>query len=105
MRAGVLTEVVTIERPTISRSGYGGNELAWAVVTTTRARVEFANGDRAAENGEMVWAHACIFTLRIYHEVRDTDRIAWRGRHYRVRFIEPQPHEQRQRVITELINE
>lgn len=105
MNAGRLTEIMEIERAEIKQDGFGANDLDWQVIIRTRADVQYQNGGRANENGEIVFNYDRIFTTRIYHQIKETDRIVWDGHKWRILSIEPDKQKQLLKIVAEKINE
>lgn len=106
MRAGLLTEVVTVEQPIIAKDDFGATEHLWKpIIINTRAKVSYSSGGRANENNEIVFAYEVLFTMRIYHQINERMRIIWKNRKYRILSIEYNREQQQQIIKTELINE
>lgn len=106
MRAGLLTEVVTVEQPIIVTDDYGANKLQWMpMIINTKANVSYSSGNRANENNEIVFAYEVVFTMRIYHQINERMRIIWKNRKYRILSIEVNRAQQHQIIKAELINE
>lgn len=106
MRAGLLTEVVTVEQPIIVTDDFGANQIVWKpMIINTRAKVSYSSGNRANENNEIVFAYEVLFTMRIYHQINERMRIIWKNRKYRILSIERNKEQQHQIIKTELINE
>lgn len=106
MRAGLLTEVVTVEQPIIVTDDYGANSIQWKpMIINTRAKVSYSSGNRANENNEIVFAYEVLFTMRIYHQIDERMRIIWKNRKYRILSIERNREQQHLIIKTELINE
>ena len=57
-------------------------------IDSTKARITYGSGNRANENNEIVFAYEVIFTIRIYHQIREDMRIIWKGKKYRILSIE-----------------
>lgn len=55
MRAGLLTEIITIKRAVITKNQYGEDVERWDTVATTRARVMQTTSNRTIENDEVVY--------------------------------------------------
>lgn len=105
MNGGRLKEVIVIQRPTITKDEFGANRVEWKDIISTRSDVQFDNGSRAKENGEIVFNYTKVFTIRIYHDVDEKDRILWNNKKWRILSIEPDKDQQKQTIRTELINE
>lgn len=105
MRAGLLTEVVTVEQPITITDDFGANKTGWNPIINTRAKVSYSSGNRANENNEIVFTYEVLFTMRIYHQINERMRIIWKNRKYRILSIERNKEQQHQIIKTELINE
>lgn len=106
MQAGRLDERVVIRRQTWRDSEFGSQKIEeWADHIRTRAAVSYESGARTTDGGEIFFAEQVLFEIRIYHDVRDLDRISWRGGEYRILAIEIDRKLQRQKIRTELVNE
>ena len=105
MNAGRLSEIIKIQSFEIDKNEYGANGVIWNTKITTRANVQFQNGNRINENNEVVYTNLISFTIRIYHNVDEKDRIEWNGKSYKIISIEPNKAKQFLTIKTELINE
>ena len=105
MNGGRLTEVITIERPSIAQNDFGANNLQWQKHIQTRADVQYESGTRATENDEVIFSYNKIFTIRYYHDIDEQDRIIWNNKKWRILSIEPDKAKQLITIRTELINE
>lgn len=105
MRAGQLTEKITLQEATISTNSYGANDLVWNDVITTRANVIYTNGNRINDTNEITFAYTVTFVIRSYHKINERMRILYNDKLYRILSIEENRHLQQQKIITELINE
>lgn len=105
MNGGRLTEVITIERPTIVQNDFGANKFQWQNYIQTRADVQYESGTRATENDEVIFSYNKIFTIRYYHDIDEKDRIIWNNKKWRILSIEPDKSKQLITIRTELINE
>ena len=105
MNAGRLTEVISIERPSIAQNDFGANSIQWQKYIQTRADVTFESGTRAIENNEVIFSYNKVFTIRYYHDIDEKDRIIWNGKKWRILSLEPDKTKQLITIRTELINE
>lgn len=103
--SGRLQELITVQRPTITKDEYGANKTVWNNIINTRSDVQYDNGNRGTENNEIVFNYSKVFTIRYYHKVDEKDRIIWNGKKYRILSIEPNKEHQKLTIRTELINE
>lgn len=105
MQAGLLKEVVTIQKPVVNQDGFGANDVNWSDLITTRASVGYNTGNRVNDNNEITFAYQVTFTVRVYHQINERMRIIWQGKKHRILSIELDKQKQRQTIRTELINE
>lgn len=71
------------------QSDYGDISTSYQMVHSTRAKVEHSLGKRTIQNEEIFYDYSKTFTVRIYVDVLDTDRIKYGNKFYRVISIEP----------------
>lgn len=105
MIAGRLNEVVKIFDAVETVNEYGERSIEYVERYTTRARVEFNNGNRGRENDEIVFNYFKTFNLRSYVPVSETSLIEWQGKRYRILTIEARREYNDLLINTELINE
>ena len=105
MRAGILNDVISIFRQVEVQSDYGDIFTSYQFAHTTRASVEHSLGSRKIQNEEIFYDYSKTFTVRIYVDVQDTDRIKYGNKFYRVISIEPDTQQQKKLILTELVNE
>lgn len=106
MRAGRLTEIISVEKPTQWSNEYGATSIQWEnFIGKTRAEVTYSNGNRRNENNEIIFAYEVTFTVRIYHQINERMRIIWKNKKYRILSIEENKELQSLTIKTELINE
>ena len=106
MKAGLLNEVIRIEKPVTNRDEYGADSKIWETqVAKTKASVTFNSGNRVNENNEIIYAYQVTFTIRIYHQINEEMRIIWKNKKYRILSLEENKQRQNITIRTELINE
>lgn len=108
MRAGLLSEVISVYKPFIGDSEFGKSTKTDYVlhIPSTRARVMNNKGTRTNENNEIVYAYTVTFVVRGYHKIEDVMRIKWKDRFYRILNIIPPTREINDyQIDTELVNE
>ncbi len=105
MQAGILTENITIKRPTVTKNAYGEEVTEYEVIWTTRARVVHTGGGRIVENESIFYNQTKTLEIREYVPVDYYDIVEWDGRKYRVIDIEPFKKQQKQQIKIELIND
>ena len=106
MRAGLLSEVISVEQPVTTTDEYGANYIQWKTfIGKTIAQVTYTSGNRLNENNEIIFAYEVVFTMRIYHQINERMRIIWKNKKYRILSIEENKHLQSLTIKAELINE
>lgn len=105
MRAGILTENITIKRPTVEKNAYGEEVTEYEVIWTTRARVVHTGGGRTVENESIFYSQTKTLEVRDYVPIDYFDIVEWDGRKYRVIDIEKFRTQQKQQIKIELIND
>ena len=105
MRAGLLTEQITIENNTTNKDDFGSTVKVWQPVIKTRCNIKFNSGNRQIENKEIINSYSLTFTLRFYHNITEDMRIVWNRKRYRILSIFPDKHKQSIEIIGSLINE
>lgn len=106
MRAGLLTEVIKVEKPIVLQDEYGANEKIWETfIEKTKAQVNYSSGNRTNENNEIFYAYEVVFIVRIYHQITENMRIIWKNKKYQILSIEENKAQQSLTIKSELINE
>lgn len=105
MRAGLLKYPIIVERNHIHKNEYGEEAQVWECHIQTKAHIDWKGGANTIENDERVFTRSLTFIVREYHDIKDSDRIIWEGKKYRILHIEPRKYEHRQIITAELINE
>jgi head-tail adaptor len=105
MRAGLLTEPITIYEKIITTNDFGEETEEWVVKYTTRARLVNDGGDRTIINGEIFYSNAKTFQVRTYVPVDEYDEIKWDNKLYRILSIQPDKSRMNKTIRTELIND
>lgn len=107
MQAGRLNEVISVERLKTAESRYGDKKTGeWEVLKDRmRASVKYVSGGRIDDNNELFFGNNTIFSVRIYQDIQNLDRIKWRGDYYRILNIERDRTVQQLIITTELWNQ
>lgn len=106
MQAGRLNEIIIIQRQNYKQSESGSQKvMEWVDYKRTRSAVRYESGIRTDDNNELFFGSSVNFEIRIYHDIRELDRIIWRGKKYRILNIEEQRDVARLVIKTSLINE
>lgn len=106
MRAGLLTEVIKVEKPVTTIDEFGASYTRWETfIGKTKAQVTYTTGNRLNENNEIIFAYEVVFTVRIYHQIDERMRIIWKNKKYRILSLEENKALQSLTIKAELINE
>ena len=103
--AGLFTEVVDIYKVVQSTNEYGEQADSYVLKYTTRARVQNNSGGRVADSEEIYFSYTKIFTLRVYVDIEDFDRIKYDGKFYRILNIDKSEKLQQITVTAEQVKE
>ena len=104
MRAGQLTDLITILRHSVRQNDFGEQFDTYIPTSTTRANVEPLSGRRADVNSEIFYEHTYRFTIRRYVNVSDFDHIKWKDNEYRILNIDDDNYLNQKVLIAELVN-
>ena len=103
LRAGLLTDRITIKRANNSINEYGEEVEDWIDIYSTRARVTQTNSNKLTENDEIIMSYTREFFMRKYVPIQEYDRIVWKDKYYRV--ISLEKTSSYVKVMGELIND
>ena len=103
--AARLNELVEIWFLDVKTSEFGDTREEYKFASNARALVDHAGGSLSVENLELFNNYQKNFTVRIHTDVRDTDRIKYNGRFYRIITIDIDRPKQTKTIVTELIKE
>lgn len=84
MRAGLLSEVVNIYRPTVTVNTLGEQVTVYSMVHAYRARVMHRSHGRENFNGDIIYPNTQTLQMRIYVDVHDNDIIKFQDHYYRI---------------------
>lgn len=105
MRAGLLTETISILEKVLITNDYGEETETWVDKYTTKARLVHDGGGRVIVNDEVFYTHAKTFQVRMYVPIEDFDRIQWDGKYYRILNIEIDRTQNNKTIKAELIDD
>jgi SPP1 family predicted phage head-tail adaptor len=106
MRAGLLRDKITIQKPTTSKNEYGSTEITWADVYNTRAQVAYQNGYKKTGANEIYNIDKIYFTIRSNMTIENTYRILFKDKKFKIDFVKINPYPAAsQQIETEVINE
>lgn len=106
MRAGLLTETITIQQLTKGKNAtYGTAEQTWNDLTTLRARVEFASGSRDGVNDEQFDNQSFRFTTHYRPSIQRGMRVIYRDEKYYILSVNHDRMNARTIITAEVYNE
>lgn len=105
MRAGTLTEKVTILRAITTVNSVGEEDKKYNILCNTRCKADNSSGNKSIENNEIVFNYIKTFYFRYYVDVQETDIIIYQDKKYRILTIEKNKAFQEIKAQAELINE
>ena len=105
MRAGLLTERVSVLHPTTTTNNVGEQVTAYEETTAIRARDVSNRQSRTNDNGEIWMPSTRVLEVRIYHDICDTDLLKWNGKQYRIIGIETDRQQRCKRLTIEEVNQ
>lgn len=109
MQAGLLREIIEIERVQIVKNPDNGEEvMTWLLHWRGRARVEQTSGSLQLTNGETYNAVTKRITIRtkpVLHDLPSKFRVRFRGQLYRVLSIDPRITDMATIMMVEQINQ
>lgn len=106
MIAGRLNEIITVEKLQVTKNEYGEEQTDNFIFKfNTRAEVKYNSGSRTNDNNELFFSYDLTFTVRIYNDIDELDRIVWNGNRYRILSTERNRQFQLINIRGELINE
>jgi len=108
MQAGLLRDIIVIEKTSVNRNSDGSEVLKWTQRWRGRARVEQSAGSLVINNGETfntITKKITIRTKPVFDDVPSTLRVVYKGQKYRVLSIDPRITDMATIMIVELINQ
>ena len=105
MRAGLLSEIITIKRRVTTTNESGQKEHKYVKLRTTRARVIYTSGTRIIENKDILWDYQFKFEVWDYIDITEKDLIEYDSKEYRIKSINHDKKKQKKIITTELITE
>lgn len=105
MKAAQLNERIEIYKQVITRTTSGAANISYEYKCSTRARVNYASGNRTIDNDEIFYNVDRQFIIRHYVPVVDTDEIRWNNQRWRILSIDKNREYHNIQISTTLINE
>lgn len=105
MRAGGLTEKITIRQRKVVRGLSGGESYIWEDLMTVRASVKFYSGKR--EEGNREYFHNQVNRVVTYYRpsIKREMRIVYQNEVYQINSIDRDRLKNTMTLIIELVNE
>lgn len=104
MKASDLEERIEIWERTVDRVGGGAGNESYTLKCSTRARVNYASGNRTVDNQEIFYDVNRTFFVRYYVPVVETDEIRWKGQRWQILSIDKNREYNDIIIQTSLIN-
>lgn len=106
MQAGLLRDIITIEKSAIVRDDTGGQNLIWTSFWRGRAEVKQSKGSQVVRNGEVYNTVTKQVTVRTKPRFSVKDmRLDIAGQKYRILSMDVRVRDMATVFICELINE
>jgi SPP1 family predicted phage head-tail adaptor len=105
MRAGLLTEQITIQKRVEVASDFASRQYDYIDYITTRAQVVHTGGNKSVLADEVFTSYAVKFIIRLYHDVSPEMLVVYNGQKYEIKDINVQRAQQSITLTTELIND
>ena len=105
MRAGLLTEVITLLKCSMVKDIYGSESKTWEVLKTIKASKQKFTGNRITSDYEVINTSTLIFDVRIYHDINEQMRIRYNNDIYVILSIDCDKTKQLKTIKCEKINE
>lgn len=105
MRAGQLTERVTIQHRKVTKGLSGGENYEWVDLFTARASVAFQSGTEGEQN--MEYSHNQINKVTMYYRsaIKRDMRVIYNGESYGINSINSNRQKNMTILTIELLNE
>lgn len=105
MKASDLNERIEIYRLVSTRTESGASNNTYEYRCSTRARVNYASGNRTVSNDEIFYDVDRQFIVRHYVPVENTDEIRWDNQRWRILSIDRSRDYHNIVIQTTLVNE
>jgi len=104
-RAGAITKVADHYRRFSEKTEYGSLTSNWTKIGTIRLRGKPKRGRQTVDTDEEFDMRIIDFYMRKQHDMKDSDRLLYRGKYYDIDFIDEDYDEMWLRVRASKINE
>lgn len=105
MRAGLLKDRITFQKPVSNETDYSASEPAFEYAFSTNARVVHSSGNKVIDANEVFTQFTVKFEIRRYHKVSSDMVIVHDGNRYRILDINPDKTRNGIIITAEVINE
>lgn len=106
MRAGLMTETITVSKSVQTKGDYGDTIDTWSVVASdVPCRVVEGVHTLLNDKGEMIYSYSDEFHIRYDSKIKEYMQIAWDDRKYRIKGIKRDRVHGEMTLLGELINE
>lgn len=89
MRSGLLTEQISVYRPTITTNEFGEQIINQEFLYNTRARLVVHRYNRTNVDNAIAMPGAITIQVRHYHDIRQNDIVTYKGTKYHVLSVQP----------------
>ncbi len=105
MRAGKLTERITIQTKVVSKDKFGSESISYIDRINTSAEVTETKLDKAINSNIETFGSVITFYIRDYHLVNNTDRIKYLNNYYTILSVSRNKSRMLLEVKAQIINE
>lgn len=102
--AGDLRYKIEVKRLTKVKDEYGATVDTYTTVYTLKAGVKYTNGSKGISNNEIFNSQSIQLTT-YYRAIKDTDRILFNNKNYKILFINEIGFREGLQINIELIND
>ena len=104
-RAGAITKIADHYRRQGVKNDFGEIEENWTKLSTIRLRVVPKRGRQTIDTDEEFDMRVVDFFMRKQHDIKETDRLFYRGKFYDIDFVDEDYDEMWLRIRASKINE
>lgn len=105
MRAGILKNIVEIQRKQTNKNEFGETVESWQTLKSIRAGVKFISGTETDQNKEVFYQERILITIRTKSGITHQDRIKYNSVKYAIKAINYDSLNQTEQITAEKINE
>lgn len=104
LNIGSMRNKIDVQELTIIKDEYGSAVESYYTKFTLRAQVKYISGNKAVDNDEIFTSQIVQFQTH-FREIENTMRIIFKGRKYKINFIDEIGFKEGMIINCELINE